>query len=42
VDDPDFDAKYLYWQKFNDWPSWAMMKDRADFDLEFDLWLVDP
>ena len=39
---PEWDAAYLHWQKFNDWPSWAMMKDRADFDLEFDLWLVDP
>ena len=42
VDDDDYDAKYLHWQKFNDWPSWAMMKDKATFDLEFDLWLVDP
>lgn len=32
----------LHWKKFNDWPSWSMMKDRVDFDLEFDLWLVDP
>jgi hypothetical protein len=30
------------WAKFNDWPSWALMKDRIDFDMEFDLWLVDP
>jgi predicted ribosomally synthesized peptide with SipW-like signal peptide len=28
--------------KFNDWPSWGLMKDRLDFDMEFDLWLVDP
>ena len=42
IDDPDFEQKYLHWQKFNDWPSWAMMKDKATFDLEFDLWLVDP
>jgi len=40
--DDDYDAKYLHWQKFNDWPSWSMMKDGATFDLEFDLWLVDP
>ena len=41
-DDDDWDAKYLHWQKFNDWPSWSMMKDGASFNLEFDLWLVDP
>jgi predicted ribosomally synthesized peptide with SipW-like signal peptide len=34
--------QYMYWLKFNDWPSWAVMKDRADFDIEFDLWLYDP
>jgi predicted ribosomally synthesized peptide with SipW-like signal peptide len=28
--------------KFNDWPSWALMKDATSFDTEFDLWLVDP
>jgi predicted ribosomally synthesized peptide with SipW-like signal peptide len=32
----------LYWLKFNDWPSWAMMRDGATFNMEFDLWLVDP
>ena len=42
ADDADYDAKLLHWQKFNDWPSWAMMKDMGEFDLEFDLWLVDP
>jgi hypothetical protein len=31
----------LYWKKFNDWPSWALMKDKVVFDLEFDLWLED-
>jgi len=28
--------------KFNDWPSWALMKDKISFDMEFDLWLEDP
>ena len=37
----EYDAAYLHWQKFNDWPSWALMKDHVDFDLEFDLWLED-
>jgi predicted ribosomally synthesized peptide with SipW-like signal peptide len=41
VDDPDFDQKYLYWQKFNDWVSWSMMRDGATFNMEFDLWLED-
>lgn len=34
-------AAMLHWQKFNDWPSWALMKDQVVFDLEFDLWLED-
>lgn len=37
--DTGFDL--LYWQKFNDWPSWALMKDKAELDIEFDLWLED-
>jgi len=32
----------LHWEKFNDWPSWALMRDRVDFKIEFDLWLEDP
>jgi hypothetical protein len=32
----------MLWAKFNDWPSWALMKDRVEFDMEFDLWLIDP
>ena len=32
----------MEWAKFNDWPSWALMKDRVGFNMEFDLWLVDP
>jgi predicted ribosomally synthesized peptide with SipW-like signal peptide len=32
----------MEWKKFNDWPSWALMKDRTVFNMEFDLWLEDP
>lgn len=32
----------MHWAKFNDWPSWALMKDLVTFNMEFDLWLVDP
>jgi predicted ribosomally synthesized peptide with SipW-like signal peptide len=44
----DFGMDYIpndgsqHWAKFNDWPSWALMKDLATFNMEFDLWLVDP
>jgi len=37
--DDDFDL--LRWQKFNDWPSWSLMKDMIVFDMQFDLWLED-
>jgi predicted ribosomally synthesized peptide with SipW-like signal peptide len=37
--DEGFDE--LFWMKFNDWPSWALMKDQVLFDLEFALWLED-
>jgi predicted ribosomally synthesized peptide with SipW-like signal peptide len=37
--DPNYAAKYQHWLKFNDWPSWAMMKDMATFDMEFDVYL---
>ena len=39
--DPDYYEKYLYWQKFNDWVSWAYMKDKATFDMEFDISLLN-
>jgi predicted ribosomally synthesized peptide with SipW-like signal peptide len=39
-EDPGFDE--LEWLKFNDWPSWALMKDTVVFSIEFDLWLEDP
>jgi hypothetical protein len=35
-------AALQHWEKFNDWPSWALMRDKVTFDLEFDLWLRDP
>ncbi len=38
--DPGYNE--LYWKKFNDWPSWAMMRDKAQFSMEFDLYLEDP
>jgi predicted ribosomally synthesized peptide with SipW-like signal peptide len=37
--DPGYDE--LHWKKFNDWPSWALMKDKVEFSIEFDLWLED-
>ena len=42
TDPLEYAAAKLHWQKFNDWPSWAMMRDVATFNMEFDLWLVDP
>jgi predicted ribosomally synthesized peptide with SipW-like signal peptide len=36
------DAQMLYWEKFNDWPSNATMKDKVIFDIEFDLVLWCP
>jgi predicted ribosomally synthesized peptide with SipW-like signal peptide len=38
--EPGYDP--MEYAKFNDWPSWALMKDAISFDMEFDLWLVDP
>jgi predicted ribosomally synthesized peptide with SipW-like signal peptide len=40
-DDPDYYEKCYYWQKFNDWVSWAYMKDKATFDMEFDISLLN-
>jgi predicted ribosomally synthesized peptide with SipW-like signal peptide len=39
--DPEYPQALLYWQKFNDWPSWRYMKDKVVFEMEFDLWLED-
>jgi predicted ribosomally synthesized peptide with SipW-like signal peptide len=36
---PAYEAAYMHWLKFNDWPSWAYMKDAVSFSMEFDLWL---
>ena len=41
-DAPLTNAQLMHWQKFNDWPSWALMKDIINFSMEFDLWLMDP
>jgi predicted ribosomally synthesized peptide with SipW-like signal peptide len=40
-DKEEYAAALLHWKKFNDWPSWALMKDRVEIDIEFDLWLED-
>jgi predicted ribosomally synthesized peptide with SipW-like signal peptide len=32
----------MQYAKFNDWPSWALMKDYVSFSMEFDLVLWDP
>jgi predicted ribosomally synthesized peptide with SipW-like signal peptide len=32
----------LEYLKFNDWPSWGLMRDVVSFSIEFDLWLEDP
>jgi predicted ribosomally synthesized peptide with SipW-like signal peptide len=39
--DPGYAQDLLHWKKFNDWPSWRYMKDKATLDIEFDLWLED-
>lgn len=39
--DPRYANALLYWKKFNDWPSWRYMRDKATFEMEFDLWLED-
>ena len=41
-DDPGYDEALLHWTKFNDWPSWAMMRDTVVFNMEFDLLLLPP
>lgn len=39
--DPRYAQALLHWKKFNDWPSWRYMADKATFEMEFDLWLED-
>jgi predicted ribosomally synthesized peptide with SipW-like signal peptide len=34
-----YEAALMHWKKFNDWPSWAYMKDAVWFNIEFDLYL---
>jgi predicted ribosomally synthesized peptide with SipW-like signal peptide len=34
---PEYTDAMMHWLKFNDWPSWALMKDKVTFDIEFDL-----
>jgi predicted ribosomally synthesized peptide with SipW-like signal peptide len=41
--DPEaYRVAYMHWAKFNDWPSYAYMKDAVRFSMEFDLLLMDP
>ena len=42
ADPGDVGYDELEWIKFNDWPSWSMMRDKVTFSIEFDLLLVDP
>jgi predicted ribosomally synthesized peptide with SipW-like signal peptide len=37
-----YEAALLHWIKFNDWPSWAYMRDAVSFSMEFDVLLMDP
>jgi predicted ribosomally synthesized peptide with SipW-like signal peptide len=37
---PEYDRALFHWMKFNDWPSWAYMKDAISFSMEFDLVLL--
>jgi hypothetical protein len=39
--DPRYAQALLHWKKFNDWPSWRYMADKATFEMEFDLYLED-
>jgi predicted ribosomally synthesized peptide with SipW-like signal peptide len=37
-----YEAALMHWMKFNDWPSWAYMRDAVSFSMEFDVLLMDP
>jgi predicted ribosomally synthesized peptide with SipW-like signal peptide len=37
-----YEAALNHWFKFNDWPSYAYMKDAISFSMEFDVLLMDP
>jgi hypothetical protein len=30
----------MHWIKFNDWPSYAYMRDAVSFSMEFDILLM--
>ncbi len=40
-EDPEYYQAWLTWIKFNDWPSYAVMRDKVVFNIEFDLLLYD-
>jgi predicted ribosomally synthesized peptide with SipW-like signal peptide len=42
TDPMGYEAALMHWIKFNDWPSWAYMKDAVTFNMEFDVLLMDP
>jgi predicted ribosomally synthesized peptide with SipW-like signal peptide len=43
IDPVEFPREYAaalhHWMKFNDWPSWAYMRDAVSFSMEFDILL---
>jgi hypothetical protein len=45
IDPDEFPREYAaalaHWKKFNDWPSYAYMRDAVSFAMEFDLFLGD-
>jgi hypothetical protein len=36
---PEYHEAWMHWVKFNDWPSYAVMRDGVTFNMEFDLLL---
>jgi predicted ribosomally synthesized peptide with SipW-like signal peptide len=42
VDPIGYEAALMHWIKFNDWVSYAYMKDAVTFSMEFDVLLMDP
>jgi hypothetical protein len=41
LDPRGYEAALHHWIKFNDWPSYAYMRDAVTFSMEFDLLLGD-
>ncbi len=37
----EYEAAYMHWLKFNDWPSYAYMRDAVSFSMEFDILLTE-